>query len=199
MKQNKEEYRICTKTIMDTSDPTIVFNEKGESDYYTNYIDKILPNWHIDQKGYTELMLMAKKIKKEGIGKDFDCIIGMSGGLDSSYTVHVAKEVIIKKNQNFFKLPLLQQWIADCFCLGLSLHRIFNQRQRIITKYGLKRSHTLFRPRSRRDHSFHRSLGLLSEQISKQMLPLSIFVGNLHGDRSLPYNRNHSSTTRHSR
>lgn len=106
---------------------------------------------------------------------------------------------IIKKNQNFFKLPLLQQWIADYFCLGLSLHRIFNQRQRIITKYGLKRSHTLLRPRSRWNHSFHRSLGLLSEQISKQMLPLSIFVSNLHGNRSLPNNRNHSSTTRHSR
>lgn len=92
MKEKK--YQICTKTVMDTTDPTIVFNEKGESDYYTNYINKILPNWHTDQRGYDELMLTAKKIKKEGVGKDFDCIIGMSGGLDSSYTLYVAKEIM---------------------------------------------------------------------------------------------------------
>ena len=40
-KLKNREYRICTKTIMDTSDPNIVFNEKGESDYYTNYINNI--------------------------------------------------------------------------------------------------------------------------------------------------------------
>ena len=89
-----KKYQICTKTVMDTTDPTIVFNKKGESDYYTNYINKILPNWHTDQRGYDELMLTAKKIKKEGVGKDFDCIIGMSGGLDSSYTLYVAKEIM---------------------------------------------------------------------------------------------------------
>lgn len=87
-------YQICTKTVMDTTDPTIVFNEKGESDYYTNYINNILPNWHTDQRGYDELMLTAEKIKKAGLGKDFDCIIGMSGGLDSSYTLYVAKEIM---------------------------------------------------------------------------------------------------------
>ena len=88
------KYQICTKTIMDTSDPNIVFNEKGESDYYTNFIDAILPNWHTDERGYSELMQTAEKIKKEGKGKDFDCIIGLSGGLDSSYVAYVAKEIM---------------------------------------------------------------------------------------------------------
>lgn len=88
------KYQMCTKTIMDTSDPTIVFNEKGESDYYTNYHEKILPSWHTDERGYAQLMKEAEKIKKDGEGRDFDCIIGLSGGLDSSYTVHIAKEVM---------------------------------------------------------------------------------------------------------
>jgi len=88
------KYQICTKTIMDTSDPNIVFNEKGESDYYDNFINEILPNWHTDEKGYSELISVAEKIKKEGIGKDFDCIIGLSGGLDSSYVAYVAKEIM---------------------------------------------------------------------------------------------------------
>lgn len=56
--------QICTKTIMDTTDPHIVFNEKGESDYYTNYIENILPTWHTDERGQRELEQEAEKIKK---------------------------------------------------------------------------------------------------------------------------------------
>lgn len=79
---------------MDTSDPNIIFNDKGESDYYTNYIEAILPNWHTDEKGYAELMQEAEKIKADGKGRSFDCIIGLSGGLDSSYAAYVAKEIM---------------------------------------------------------------------------------------------------------
>ena len=92
-KVNKE-YKICTKTIMDTSDPNISFNEKGESDYYINFIENILPNWHPDEESFSELMRTAKKIRFESKGKDFDCIIGVSGGLDSSYVAYVAKEIM---------------------------------------------------------------------------------------------------------
>jgi len=98
MEKNKNNtarpYQICTKTIMDTSDPNIVFNENGESDYYTNYVENILPNWHTDERGYQELMKTAEKIKKESKNRDFDCIIGLSGGLDSSYVAYVATEIM---------------------------------------------------------------------------------------------------------
>lgn len=87
-------YQICSKLIIDTTDPKIVFDENGISDYYHNFQNVILPNWHTDETGYAELMKMAKKIKKEGVGKDFDCIIGLSGGLDSSYVAYVAKEIM---------------------------------------------------------------------------------------------------------
>lgn len=88
----KRNYQICTRTIMDTSDPGIVFNQKGESDYCTNFDEHIKPNWHTDERGHNELMRMAEKIKSERKGKDYDCIIGLSGGLDSSYTAYIAKE-----------------------------------------------------------------------------------------------------------
>ena len=91
---SQRPYQICTKTIMDTTDPTIVFNEKGESDYYTNFKENIEPNWHTDDRGYEELMRIADKIKKTSKNKDFDCIIGLSGGLDSSYAAYIAKEVM---------------------------------------------------------------------------------------------------------
>lgn len=87
-------YQICVKTIMDTSDPNIIFDDSGVSDYYHNYHRHILPNWHTNKKGELELFQIAQKIKIQGKGKDFDCIIGLSGGLDSSYVAYVAKEMM---------------------------------------------------------------------------------------------------------
>ena len=88
------KYQICSKTIMDTSDPNIKFNEIGESDYYLNYQQNILPNWKTDENGYVGLMKLAENIKKRNKHKDFDCIMGLSGGLDSSYAAYIAKEVM---------------------------------------------------------------------------------------------------------
>lgn len=85
---------VCKKTVMDTSDPNIIFDENGISDYYYNYINKILPSWNTGPKGKEELLKIAKKIKLESKKKPFDCIIGMSGGLDSSYALYIAKEVM---------------------------------------------------------------------------------------------------------
>lgn len=79
---------------MDTSDPNIVFNERGESDYYTNFISVIKPSWKTGGDGLKELLAISDKIKKEGKNREFDCIIGLSGGLDSSYTAYVAKEIM---------------------------------------------------------------------------------------------------------
>ena len=93
-KKSSRPYQICIKTIMDTSDSNIIFNENGESDYYTNYINNIIPNWHTDQKGHDALMQLAAQIKKQTRNPNFDCIIGLSGGLDSSYLVYVAKEIM---------------------------------------------------------------------------------------------------------
>lgn len=90
----KGSYQICSKTIMDTSDPSILFNELGESDYYVNYINNIETNWNTNNKGFDELLRISQKIKNEGLNNDFDCIIGLSGGLDSSYVAYVAKEIM---------------------------------------------------------------------------------------------------------
>lgn len=85
------EVRVCSSCIMDASDPNIVFDAQGVCDYCNNFRSEILPNWHPDERG-VELETLAAKIRKHGEGKDFDCIIGLSGGLDSSYAAYVAKE-----------------------------------------------------------------------------------------------------------
>lgn len=84
-------YHICQHCIMDSSDPNIVFDARGWCDYCNNFETTIVPQWHTDGRGHAELMALADSIKKAGHGRDFDCIIGLSGGLDSSYVAYVAK------------------------------------------------------------------------------------------------------------
>lgn len=61
--------------------------------YQTNTISLYLIYYLIStyEKGHKELMQVAKKIKNEGKGKNFDCIIGLSGGIDSSYFAYIVK------------------------------------------------------------------------------------------------------------
>jgi N-acetyl sugar amidotransferase len=79
---------------MDTSDPNIVFDDMGRSDYYHNYLNNIKPHWHPDEIGHEMLMKISTEIKRSSTNSDFDCIIGLSGGLDSSYAAYIAKEVM---------------------------------------------------------------------------------------------------------
>lgn len=85
-------YQICANCIMDTSDSGIVFDEHGWCDYCNNYHDNIVPNWHPDERGEREIMAQVEQIKRDGKGRDHDCLIGLSGGVDSSYVTYLAKE-----------------------------------------------------------------------------------------------------------
>lgn len=85
-------YCICTNCIMDTSDSNITFDERGWCDYCNNYHRNILPNWHPDERGEREMQAVAAGIREEGKDRDHDCIIGVSGGVDSSYVAYLAKE-----------------------------------------------------------------------------------------------------------
>jgi N-acetyl sugar amidotransferase len=77
---------------MDTTDSLIEFDEKGVCDHCHNYYNNILPNWHPDEIGAQQLNQITEKIKKAGKGKKYDCIIGLSGGVDSSYLLYYAVE-----------------------------------------------------------------------------------------------------------
>ena len=74
---------------MDTTDSKITFDQKGVCDHCNTFYSDILPNWHTDERGDKALKEIVIKIKKEGEGKDFDCLMGMSGGIDSSYLLYV--------------------------------------------------------------------------------------------------------------
>ncbi|EMZ4545094.1 N-acetyl sugar amidotransferase [Escherichia coli] len=87
-----KKYKICNRCVMDTSDPNISFDDNGQCDYCSNFDKNILPNWNANNSGLSKLLEMSESIKKDSKGSDFDCIIGLSGGLDSSYAAYIAKE-----------------------------------------------------------------------------------------------------------
>jgi N-acetyl sugar amidotransferase len=86
---NKKKYQICTKTVMDTSDPSITFDKDGISNYFWDFHKTIKHNWHKGIEGRLKLERMVTTLKKSGEGRDFDCIMGLSGGTDSSYMLHL--------------------------------------------------------------------------------------------------------------
>lgn len=83
---------ICSNCVMDTTDSNIVFDEKGVCDHCNTFYKDIKPFWHTDERGHNALNEIVKKIKKEGQGKEFDCLMGMSGGIDSSYLLYMMVE-----------------------------------------------------------------------------------------------------------
>lgn len=90
-KTTTRDYQICSNCIMDTSAPHISFDGRGWCDYCNNFHRNIVPHWHPNERGLKELQPMIDKIKAEGRKKSHDCLIGLSGGVDSSYVAYIAK------------------------------------------------------------------------------------------------------------
>jgi len=86
------KYQICTHCVMDTSLPGTLFNEAGLCNYCTDFPEKAAINWKPCDEGTKLLGKMIAKIKKIGSGKEYDCILGLSGGVDSSFLAFKVKE-----------------------------------------------------------------------------------------------------------
>jgi asparagine synthetase B (glutamine-hydrolysing) len=85
-------YQVCRNCIMDTSDFEITFDGLGFCEYCNNFEKMIKPNWYKGLRDEQYLSQLGDLIRYDGHGRDFDCIIGLSGGLDSSYAAYIAKE-----------------------------------------------------------------------------------------------------------
>jgi N-acetyl sugar amidotransferase len=91
---DKKDYRICTKTVMDTlGDPDITFDENGVCNYYHEFSRKLKIRVPETEEAKKQLEKIVANIKKSGKGKDYDCIIGVSGGVDSTYTAWLVKQL----------------------------------------------------------------------------------------------------------
>ena len=83
-------YQICQRCVMDTSDPNIVFDEKGVCNHCKS-AEKFLKDLEQKRSSF-DLQAYIENVKKQGIGKEYDCIVGISGGVDSCYCIYLAKK-----------------------------------------------------------------------------------------------------------
>jgi N-acetyl sugar amidotransferase len=79
--------QVCTRCIMDDTVQGITFDKNGECTFCKIH-DEVEKRYPINIDSENKLKLLAVKIKKEGKGKKYDCIVGISGGRDSTYTLY---------------------------------------------------------------------------------------------------------------
>jgi len=89
--KNKEK-QVCTRCVMDTSDNEIKFDADGICNHCTEFKEVTSKNWLPNACGKKKLENIFDKVRKEGKNKEYDCIIGLSGGCDSSYLALILKD-----------------------------------------------------------------------------------------------------------
>jgi N-acetyl sugar amidotransferase len=116
-------FRVCTRTVMDTTDPAITFDADGVSHYWHAFqrFADALPN--ADQRR-VQLAAKVAEISKAGRGKRYDCIVGLSGGIDSSYLAWLARQLGLR--------PL-----AVHFDNGWNSEQAISNIEQIVTRLGL--------------------------------------------------------------
>lgn len=119
-----QEYRQCTKTVMDNiCDPNITFDENGISNYWFKYKADEAKHVSTGEKGKQKLKELLQLLKSSGQSKAYDCILGVSGGVDSTYLAHFLKQ----KNINVLLVHFDYGWNSE-----LAVKNIEN----IVTKTG---------------------------------------------------------------
>lgn len=85
-------YRVCRRCVMDTSDEDITFDDQGVCNHCRGFDAERATTWFPSEEGARRLAAIVAQIKEEGRGRRYDCILGLSGGVDSSYLGLKVKE-----------------------------------------------------------------------------------------------------------
>lgn len=84
--------KVCSRCVYDETVPGIVFDDKGVCNY-CHTVEKLTNDYSTGKpEGEAKLMEIIEQIKKDGKGKKYDCVVGVSGGTDSSYMIVKAIE-----------------------------------------------------------------------------------------------------------
>lgn len=123
-----KQHRTCANCVMDTTDALLTFDEEGVCPRCNEYKRRIVKEWNHGKGHEQELEKLLNEIKKSGEGKQYDCILGLSGGLDSSYLLHLAvakwglRPFVFHVDASW-NLPVAEQNIRKiCDKLGVELH-----------------------------------------------------------------------------
>ncbi len=119
---------ICSHCVMDSSDANLTFDEYGICMRCREYEQRIEKEWNHGNGKEAELENVLGKIRQSGEGKEFDCILGLSGGLDSCYMLHMAvtqwglRPFVFHVDAGW-NLPVAESNIRKmCDKLGVKLH-----------------------------------------------------------------------------
>ncbi len=114
-------YQICNSCVLDTTDPNITFDKSGICNHCTNYKNLLL----LRNVSEDKLNRLIQKIKDEGRYKEYDCVMGISGGVDSSYMAYLIKQLGLRP----FVLHVDNDWNAEL---------AFDNIKHIVDKLGFK-------------------------------------------------------------
>lgn len=119
-------YQICTRCVMDTSDPDISFDSDGICSHCRQYDELVRDQVDHANRGerQAELKAIVERIKTAGSGREYDCIMGLSGGVDSSYVAYMANKLGLRPLAVHFD----SGWNSE-----LAVHNIEN----IVKKLGI--------------------------------------------------------------
>lgn len=90
------KYQQCNRCVMDTSDPEITFDKNGFCNHCIDYFENLSKLTYQGKSSDKELAKIAEKIKASGKNQTYDCIVGVSGGIDSSYVAYLTKKLGLK-------------------------------------------------------------------------------------------------------
>ena len=90
--RTERPYQICTRCVMDTSDPEIQFDAAGVCSHCRHYDEAVAREVVRGEAGMSRLMTHAEEIRRAGRGKRYDCVLGLSGGVDSSFVAYLTKK-----------------------------------------------------------------------------------------------------------
>lgn len=121
---SKNDIKSCKICIMDSSDPDIVPYGEAGCNHCIAAKKRLLGEYMPDARGQSILEGLLKKIKHDGIHKRYDCVVGVSGGVDSSYVALRAKQLGLR----ILAVHLDNGWNSE-----LAVKNIEN----IVTKLGI--------------------------------------------------------------
>jgi N-acetyl sugar amidotransferase len=115
----EKDSQICTNCIMDSTDPEIYFDENGVCNHCLKFENQLKKNWFPNEEGKKKLDAIINQIKIDGKNKKYDCVIGLSGGVDSSYLAYILRKL-------YPELRILAIHIDGGWNSELAVHNIEN-------------------------------------------------------------------------
>ena len=116
--QAMRPYRQCTRCLMDTSDPEISFDEQGRCNHCTRYFARIASEIAPAGEREARLAAVVERIRAEGRGKDYDCIAGVSGGVDSLTLATGQGQLSLRFFEVFFTLLIFADILIALASIG---------------------------------------------------------------------------------